>query len=134
MNAFPAPQPTQPLLSKVIAFVVTTRPQEAAAFYGEKLGFHFLRDDGFALVFDANGVMLRISRMENFRPAQYTILGWEVESIVDAVAQFADRGISFARFPGLPQDEQNICTFPNGDRVAWFRDPDGNVLSLSQHA
>ena len=110
------------------------KPEEAKTFYGEKLGFRFLRDDGFAFVFDAHGTMLRVSKMREFTPAQYTVLGWEVEDVVRAVKGLTELGVTFERYPGMPQDENAICTFPGGDRVAWFKDPDGNVLSLSQHA
>lgn len=123
-----------PRLSKFVGFAITTKPEEAKTFYAEKLGFRFLRDDGFALVFDAHGTMLRVSKMRAFTPAQYTVLGWEVEDILRAVKGLSQCGVKFERYSGMPQDENAICTFPGGDRVAWFKDPDGNVLSLGQHA
>jgi catechol 2,3-dioxygenase-like lactoylglutathione lyase family enzyme len=122
-----------PRLSKFVGFAITTKPTAAKKFYSEKLGFQFLRDDGFALVFDAHGTMLRVSKMREFTPAQYTVLGWEVEDIVRAVKGLTDRGVAFERYPGMQQDENAICTFPGNNRVAWFKDPDGNVLSLGQH-
>jgi catechol 2,3-dioxygenase-like lactoylglutathione lyase family enzyme len=122
-----------PALTKFVGFTLTTKPEQAKKFYGETLGFRFLKDDGFALVFDAHGTMLRISKVKEFTPAAHTILGWEVQDIPAAVRDLTARGVVFERYPGMPQDAQGICTFPTGDRVAWFKDPDGNVLSLSQH-
>lgn len=124
---------TSPRLSRMVGFAITTNPEQAKSFYGEKLGFRFVKDDGFALVFDANGTLLRVSKMQQFTPPQYTVLGWQVEDIDATVADLAHRGVSFERYPGMAQDENAICTFPGGDRLAWFKDPDGNVLSVSQH-
>jgi catechol 2,3-dioxygenase-like lactoylglutathione lyase family enzyme len=121
-------------LDKVVAFVVTTKPQEATAFYRDKLGFKFLQDDSFALVFDAHGTMLRVVKMKKFTPAGFTILGWEVEAIGKTLAELAARGVVFERFEGMAQDELGIWNSPSGSKVAWFKDPDGNVLSLSQHS
>lgn len=122
-----------PALTQLVGFILTTKPEQAKKFYGETLGFRFLKDDGFALVFDARGTMLRISKVKEFTPAAHTILGWEVADISATVGGLTAKGILFERYPGMPQDAQAICTFPTGDRVAWFKDPDGNVLSLSQH-
>jgi catechol 2,3-dioxygenase-like lactoylglutathione lyase family enzyme len=121
-------------LNRIVTFLLTQKPEAATGFYRDTLGFNFLRDDGFALVFDAAGTMLRIGKMPAFTPAQYTVLGWEVEDIAGSVSELAAKGVVFERYPNMGQDEQGICTFPTGDKVAWFKDPDGNVLSLSQHA
>lgn len=134
MSTSPIQSINAPRLSKFVAVAITTKPEEAKKFYGDKLGFEFLRDDGFALVFNAYGTMLRVSKMREFTPAQYTVLGWEVEDIARAIKGLNERGVSFERYSGMQQDENAICTFPGGDQVAWFKDPDGNVLSLSQHA
>jgi len=120
-------------LHKMVGFVVTTRPEEARNFFGNKLGFRFVSDDHFALVFDANGTMLRVVKAKSFTPAQGTVLGWEVDDIADSIKALEKNGIAFERYPGMPQDENGVCTFPGGDKVAWFKDPDGNTLSLSQH-
>jgi catechol 2,3-dioxygenase-like lactoylglutathione lyase family enzyme len=120
-------------MDSVVTFLLTQKPEAALAFYRDTLGFAFLRDDGFALVFDLNGVMLRIGKVSSFTPAQNTVLGWESRDIVSAVDRLVKKGIAFERYPSMSQDERGICTFPNGDKVAWFKDPDGNVLSLSQH-
>lgn len=119
---------------KVVTFLLTRKPEAAIAFYRDTMGFRFLRDDGFALVFDLDGVMLRIGKVKEFTPEQNTVLGWEVSEIGAAVRRLEEKGVHFERYPNMGQDAQGICTFPNGDKVAWFKDPDGNVLSLSQHA
>jgi catechol 2,3-dioxygenase-like lactoylglutathione lyase family enzyme len=121
-------------LDRIVTFLLTQKPEDATAFYRDKLGLTFLRDDGFALVFDAAGTMLRIGKVPEFTPAPGTVLGWEVDDIAGSVTELASKGVSFERFPNMGQDELGICTFPTGDKVAWFKDPDGNVLSLSQHA
>ena len=102
-------------------------------FYRDALGFRLLRDDGFALVFDANGTMLRVGKAKEHAAAQYTVLGWEVDDISTSVADLRSRGVAFEQYPWMSGDESGIHTFPTGDKVAWFKDPDGNVLSLSQH-
>jgi catechol 2,3-dioxygenase-like lactoylglutathione lyase family enzyme len=121
-------------MEKVVTFLLTQNPEAATAFYRDTLGMNYLRDDGFALVFDLSGVMLRIGKMPSFTPAEYTVLGWECSDIAADVDALVQKGIEFNRYPNLGQDERAIATFPNGDKVAWFKDPDGNVLSLSQHA
>ncbi|HWC17546.1 MAG TPA: VOC family protein [Terriglobales bacterium] len=122
-----------PRLSKLVGFAITTRPERATQFYRDMLGFKFIKDDGFALVFDAHGTLLRISKLKKFKPAEYTILGWQVDDIETTVRGLKAQGITFERYSGLPQDENAICTFPGEAKVAWFKDPDGNVLSVSQH-
>jgi len=121
-------------MDSVVTFLLTQNPDAAVRFYRDRLGFTFLRDDGFALVFDLNGVMLRIGKVPQFTPAPNTVLGWESSDIVSAVDGLARNGVVFERYPNMAQDERGIHTFPTGDKVAWFKDPDGNVLSLSQHA
>jgi len=120
-------------MTRVVTFLLTANPETALSFYRDALGLTFVRDDGFALVFDMHGVMLRIAKAPEFTPAQHTVLGWEVEDIVVAQEGLLRKGIAFERYPNMGQDEQGICTFPNGDKVAWFKDPDGNLLSISQH-
>lgn len=121
-------------LKQVIAFAVTTKPAEAVSFYRDKLGFKLASEDDFALVFDANGTMLRVVKMqaEKFSPAAYTILGWDVEDVASAVAELTKQGIAFERYPGMPQDQLGIWTSPGGAKIAWFKDPSGNVLSLTE--
>ena len=101
-------------------------------FYSEVLGFRLMEDTPFALVFDANGTMLRIQKVERLSPAGYTTLGWHVGDMQEAVELLRQRGIRCERYPGLPQDEQGIWTTPAGGKIAWFTDPDGNLLSLTE--
>jgi len=116
----------------VVAFVPTKDAEKARAFYEGVLGLRFVKDDGFALVLDANGVMVRVARAQ-FTPAPFTILGWQVTEIEKVVAGLQEKGVHFERFGFFEQDELGIWTAPTGDKVAWFKDPDGNVLSVSQH-
>ena len=119
--------------TSIIAFVPTTDFGRARAFYEDILGLRFKQEDSFALVLDASGIMVRITKIPVFEPARFTILGWEVQGIYDVVAKLTGRGIAFEQF-GLPQqDETGVWTAPSGDKVAWFKDPDGNILSLSEH-
>lgn len=98
------------------------------------LGLRFVSQDPFALVMDANGTMLRLAIAQSFTPAPFTVLGWEVANIAETVAELANKGVIFERFSGMQQDRLGIWNSPSGARVAWFKDPDGNVLSLSQFA
>jgi catechol 2,3-dioxygenase-like lactoylglutathione lyase family enzyme len=118
---------------KIVAFVPIKDSQKARDFYEGVLGLRFVKDDGFALVFDANGIIVRAAKMKEFTPAQYTVLGWEVSGIEDVVRPLRGKGVHFEIFGFFKQDELGIWTAPTGDKVAWFKDPDGNILSLSQH-
>ncbi len=120
-------------MTRVVTFLLTANPATALTFYRDTLGLTFVCDDGFALVFDMHGVMLRITQVPQFTPAQHTVLGWEVEDILVAQEGLLQKDITFEHFANMGQDERGICTFPNGDKVAWFKDPDGNLLSISQH-
>ena len=121
-------------LNKIIAFVPTTDTARSRAFYEGVLGLRFVNDDGFAMVLDANGIMIRVSKVgKDFSPAQFTILGWQVSGIGNIVAGLQGKGVQFERYGFLKQDELGIWTAPTGDKVAWFKDPDGNVLSVSEH-
>ncbi len=118
----------------IVAFVPTKDSEKAKAFYEGVLGLRFVSDDGFALVFDANGIMVRVAKVPpQFTPAQFTILGWQVTGIEKVVAGLQAKGVQFERYGFLKQDKLGIWTAPSGDKVAWFKDPDGNVLSVSQH-
>lgn len=118
--------------SKMISFVATKNPESARAFYENTLGLKLMSDDPFALVFDANGVMLRVQKVEDLSPAQYTVLGWEVSDINTEVDTLCGRGVEMARYEWMQQDERGIWTAPSGGKIAWFKDPDGNTLSLTQ--
>jgi catechol 2,3-dioxygenase-like lactoylglutathione lyase family enzyme len=118
--------------TNIVAFVPTKDAEKAKAFYVDVLGLRFIKDDGFAMVLDANGIMVRVARAQ-FTPAQFTILGWQVKNIEKTAAGLQEKGVRFERFGFFEQDALGIWTAPTGDKVAWFRDPDGNVLSVSQH-
>ena len=116
----------------VMAFVATADASRARPFYEDVLGLRLLADDPFALVFDAHGTTLRVAKVQQMHLAPYTVLGWIVPDIAGAVAELTGRGVAFERYPGLLHDDRGICTFPGGGQVAWFKDPDGNTLSLTQ--
>jgi catechol 2,3-dioxygenase-like lactoylglutathione lyase family enzyme len=118
----------------IVAFVPTTDSVKARAFYEGVLGLRFVKDDGFAMVLDANGIMVRVAKVPPpFAAAQFTILGWQVRDIEKIAAALQAKGVQFERFGFFEQDSLGIWTAPTGDKVAWFKDPDGNVLSVSQH-
>jgi len=119
--------------NKIVAFVPTRDAVKARAFYEGVLGLRFVNDDGFALVMDANGTMVRIAKAPEFKPMPFTILGWQVSGIEKIVAGLVGKGVKFERFGFFEQDTLGIWTAPTGDKVAWFKDPDGNMLSVSQH-
>ena len=119
--------------TNIIAFVPTRDAEKARAFYEGMLGLRFVKDDGFAMVLDANGIMIRVAKMKDFTPAPFTVLGWQVSGIEDVVRGLQNRGVHFEIFGFFKQDEIGIWTAPTGDKVAWFKDPDGNILSVSQH-
>jgi catechol 2,3-dioxygenase-like lactoylglutathione lyase family enzyme len=116
----------------VIAFVGTADLGRARAFYEGVLGLPVIEDDGLALAFDAHGTMLRVTGMRELTPAAYTVLGWSVDDIAAAIGELEARGVTFARYAGFEQDERGVWIAPTGARVAWFSDPDGNTLSLTQ--
>ena len=118
--------------AKVMSFLAVSDAEKAKLFYRDTLGLTMPGHDPWALVFDCNGTMLRISPVPTATYAPYTVFGWEVADIRTEVRELVGKGIVFERFEGLPADEDGICTFPGGDMVAWFKDPDGNLLSLAQ--
>ena len=118
---------------KLVGFVPTKDYDKARAFYEGKLGLEFVSLDQFALVMRIGGHMIRITKLPNYTPLQATILGWEVTDITAVARWLRDRGVQLEKFPFAQDKELGIWTAPNGDRVAWFKDPDGNILSVSQH-
>ena len=118
--------------SRLVAFLATRRPLEARAFYSDVVGLRLITDDPFALVFDAGGTMLRIQKVPEVAPPPYTAAGWDVPDIRAAARDLAERGLSFERYADLAQDSSGIWTSPGGALVAWFKDPDGHTLSLTQ--
>jgi catechol 2,3-dioxygenase-like lactoylglutathione lyase family enzyme len=118
--------------AKLIAFVATADAARAREFYESMLGLRVVEDQPFALVLECGGTILRVQKVEAVRAAPYTSLGWQVADIATKVRELARRGVKFERYGGMEQDDLGIWTSPGGARVAWFRDPDGNVLSLTQ--
>jgi catechol 2,3-dioxygenase-like lactoylglutathione lyase family enzyme len=116
----------------LMAFIATTDLERARAFYEGVLGLPVIEDDGRAVAFDAHGTMLRVTGVPRLTPASHTVLGWSVPDLADAVRELQSRGVAVARFAGFEQDEQGIWTAPTGARVAWFTDPDGHTLQLTQ--
>jgi catechol 2,3-dioxygenase-like lactoylglutathione lyase family enzyme len=118
----------------IVAFVNIHEPESAEVFYRDVLGLRLVSKElPFAVVFDAHGTMLRLAINPGAAPVGGTVLGWRVNDIDAAVKDLAGRGVQFERWNGMPQDELGIWNSPGGARVAWFKDPDGNVLSISQH-
>ena len=120
--------------SDVIAFAASADLRQARAFYEQVLGLRVIEQNDFSCVFDANGTMLRVTAVAEVARPGYTVLGWRVADITATVRGLAERGVVFLRYDGMDQDENGVWTTPGGDKIAWFTDPDGNVLSLTQFA
>jgi catechol 2,3-dioxygenase-like lactoylglutathione lyase family enzyme len=119
--------------SRLMGFVPTRDALKARAFYEDKLGFQFVSDDPFALVMKAGESKIRVAKARDFTPAPYTVMGWEVPDIDAVVKWLTQRGVEFEKYPFVQDRELGIWSAPGGDKVAWLKDPDGNVLSVSQH-
>ncbi len=118
--------------NKIVGFVPTKDYAKARTFYEKVLGLEFVNQDQFAIEFKAGGNMIRIAKAD-FTPVPFTILGWEVQTIDKIVKELTGRGVTFEIYSFLKQNELGIWDAPGGARVAWFKDPDGNLLSVSQH-
>lgn len=116
----------------IIAFVSTTELARARSFYEGSLGLSVVDESPFACVFDAHGTMLRVTAAAQVAAPGYTVLGWRVPDICHTITELESVGVAFVRYDGMGQDVQGVWTTPNGDRIAWFTDPDGNVLSLTE--
>jgi len=123
------------MLDSPMGFIAVTDFEAAKAFYVDTLGLEFVTHDGFATVLKSGVLTIRITVPPHFRPAEHTVFGWHVADIETDVAALAAKGIGFLHYPffGDSQAANGVWTAPNGDKVAWFKDPSGNVLSLSQH-
>jgi catechol 2,3-dioxygenase-like lactoylglutathione lyase family enzyme len=117
---------------KLVAFVATRDPGRAREFYRDTLGLRLVSEDEFALVFDAAGTMLRVTRVQELVAAKYTVLGWQVRDIIWTVTRLQKAHVTLERYPGMQQDALGIWNSPSGAKVGWFKDPDGNTLSLTQ--
>ncbi|MDB4976410.1 MAG: hypothetical protein JWN48_4751 [Myxococcaceae bacterium] len=116
----------------LIAFIATAKPDEARAFYADDLGLTLLSDEPHALVFDCRGTMLRIQKADALTPVPSTALGWHTKDIAALARRLLERGVRGERYPYLEQDELGIWHTPGGAQVFWFKDPDGNTLSLTE--
>ena len=117
--------------SKLTAFAAAVDGSRARALYEGVLGLRLISDDQFALVFDANGTPLRIAKVQTLTPAPYTVLGWTVADIAEVARGLGAKGVVFERYEGMQQDDLGVWSAPDGGKVAWFRDPDGNLLSVT---
>jgi catechol 2,3-dioxygenase-like lactoylglutathione lyase family enzyme len=118
--------------SEVIAFLATADAARARRVYEGRLGLRCVSDEPFALVFDHNGTMLRVQKVESVSVAPYTSLGWRVDDFAARVQDLTAAGVKFEVYEGMGQDELGVWSSPSGARVAWFKDPNGNTLSLTQ--
>jgi catechol 2,3-dioxygenase-like lactoylglutathione lyase family enzyme len=119
--------------AKLMGFLFTRDYESARAFYEGKLGFQFVSQDQFALALRTGAHMIRITKMADFTPARATVLGWEVTDIEATVAWLKARGVALEDYPFIQDRKLGIWNAPGGARIAWLKDPDGNVLSVSQH-
>lgn len=118
----------------IIGFLSIVDVARAKEFYRDTLGLRLVKEEPpFALVFDANGIMLRLGMAKELPPAHGTVLGWQVPEISAVVSRLVEAGVRFEFYEGMSQDGQGIWSAPTGAKVAWFKDPDGNTLSLSEH-
>src|SRR5262245_57877419 len=120
----------------LVAFVPSRDPKKAKSFFIDVLGLRFISEDPSAVLLDSNGIAVRlvdVSSVKDFKPPAFTILGWNVKDIEQTVRGLQERGLTFERFSGMTQDALGIWVTPSGAKVAWFKDPDGNTLSVSEH-
>jgi catechol 2,3-dioxygenase-like lactoylglutathione lyase family enzyme len=122
--------------AKLVAFIPSRDPAKAKSFFTNVLGLRFVSEDPFAVTFDSNGIGVRlvdVSSVKDFKPAPFTILGWSVDDIQETVRGLRERGVTFERYAGMTQDDLGVWVAPSGAKIAWFKDPDGNTLSVAEH-
>jgi|SRR5580698_287565 catechol 2,3-dioxygenase-like lactoylglutathione lyase family enzyme len=117
---------------KIMSFVGVSDADKARVFYRDTLGLSLISEDGFALAFDVGGIMLRVTPVHEVRPQPHTVLGWQVKDATATARALAKAGVQLERYPHVQQDEDGVWTAPGGAKIAWFKDPDGNVLSIAQ--
>ncbi len=120
--------------AQLVAFLATTDLDRSREFFVEHIGLSCIEQTPYACVFDVQGTPLRVTLVNEMRAAPYTVVGWVVDDIAECVRALANHGVNLERFAGMAQDDIGVWTTPGGDRVAWFKDPDDNVLSLTQFA
>ena len=117
---------------KLKAFIPTINPKKAKEFYQNLLDLKLISEDNFAMEFDFNDTIIRINTVPSLTPHPFTILGWDVDDIINEINHLNSKGIIFEKYDFLEQNALGIWTAPSGTKVAWFKDPDGNLLSLSE--
>jgi catechol 2,3-dioxygenase-like lactoylglutathione lyase family enzyme len=118
--------------AQLVGFVPTTDITRASAFYKDVLGLEPDGINGHAAVFRSGAITLRVTTVAELTPHPFTTIGWEVENIAATTAELAAKGVEFKTFPGLCQGANGVWTTPTGEKVAWFADPDGNLLSVME--
>ena len=118
--------------SALVGFIGVSDLTRARRFFGDTLGLALTDEAPFALIADLGGTMLRITAVDRVVAAPYTVLGWQVTDIASTIDGLVGRGVRFLRFDGMGQDDRGVWTAPDGAMVAWFCDPDGNTLSLTE--
>jgi catechol 2,3-dioxygenase-like lactoylglutathione lyase family enzyme len=122
-----------PALARPISFILTRDRARAVQFYRDVLGLAVVSEDAFATVIDIGGVQMRLTPIPDHAPSPHTVLGWNVPDMQASVQALSARGVTFEVYPGFGQDAHGVWTSPDGAaKVAWFKDPDGNLLSLTQ--
>ena len=119
---------------EAIQFVATALPNDSLEFYRDIMGFTLTENSPFALAFEHDGAMLRVQKVESLQPHPFTATGWKVDDIAAECAQLAVRGVNFERYDFLQMGDSEVWSAPDGAKICWFKDPDGNVLSLTQFA
>ena len=115
-----------------IGFIPCRDPAAVRGFYEDVLGLELIAEDVFSGTYDGGGTPVRLTRVAGYAPPSYTVFGWEVDDLDQAVSELGKRDVAMERFEGVPQDDLGVWTAPDGTRVAWFRDPGGSVLSLTE--
>jgi catechol 2,3-dioxygenase-like lactoylglutathione lyase family enzyme len=119
---------------RLMAFIPVGDLRAAQSFYADVLGLRVTEENPYVVVLDAGGTMLRLTQVDDLRPQPFTIAGWQVPDLDRSIDTLGSRGVAFIRYDGLDQDAKGIWSTPGGDQVAWFKDPDGNTLSLTWFA
>lgn len=117
---------------KFTAFLPTINPEASKRYYTEVLGLNLISEDNYSLVFEQEDMLLRITVVQEFTPQPFTVFGFKIEDIIYQVKALTDKGILFERYGHFDQDEHGIWTAPSQAKIAWFKDPDGNLLSLTE--
>jgi catechol 2,3-dioxygenase-like lactoylglutathione lyase family enzyme len=119
---------------QLVAFIASTDLERSHAFYAGVLGLKRVEATSFANEYDAHGTPLRVAAVGEHTPAAFTVLGWRVSDIRSALSELGAHGVEFKRYAALEQDDDGVWTAPGGTKIAWFEDPDGNVLSVGEPA